>query len=139
MAIQVPARNGGTLTRPAKGETMNPNGRPKKTFTLIMQELKDEGYAKVSQANIVEAYETLFGLDETKLKEIIENKARPMLLRIVAKRMLSPKGYEALETMMDRAHGRAVQRNQNDTSVKIEGITEEQKKKLDQIQERLGL
>lgn len=30
MAKQVPARNGGTLTRPAKGETMNPHGRPRK-------------------------------------------------------------------------------------------------------------
>lgn len=29
MANQVPAKNGGTLTRPNKGETMNPNGRPK--------------------------------------------------------------------------------------------------------------
>ena len=30
MAKQVPARNGGTLTRPDKGESMNPKGRPKK-------------------------------------------------------------------------------------------------------------
>lgn len=34
MAKQVPARNGGTLTRPDKGETMNPNGRPKKLPNL---------------------------------------------------------------------------------------------------------
>jgi len=33
MANQVPARNGGTLTRPNKGETMNPNGRPKGSFS----------------------------------------------------------------------------------------------------------
>lgn len=32
MAKQVPARNGGTLTRPDKGETMNPKGRPKGTL-----------------------------------------------------------------------------------------------------------
>jgi hypothetical protein len=34
MAEQVPAKNGGTLTRPAKGETMNPNGRPKSPKSL---------------------------------------------------------------------------------------------------------
>lgn len=34
MAKQVPARNGGTLTRPDKGETMNPNGRPKDSISL---------------------------------------------------------------------------------------------------------
>ncbi len=34
MAKQVPAKNGGTLTRPAKGETMNPNGRPKTPKSL---------------------------------------------------------------------------------------------------------
>ena len=33
MAKQVPARNGGTLTRPDKGETMNPKGRPKGTIS----------------------------------------------------------------------------------------------------------
>lgn len=47
MAKQVPARNGGTLTRPDKGETMNPNGRPKKLPALdvliaeVMGEEKD--------------------------------------------------------------------------------------------------
>jgi len=34
MAIQVPARNGGTLTKPDKGETMNPKGRPKSPKSL---------------------------------------------------------------------------------------------------------
>ena len=40
MAKQVPARNGGTLTRPDKGETMNPNGRPKgvRSMKSIIQE-----------------------------------------------------------------------------------------------------
>ena len=40
MATQVPARNGGTLTRPDKGETMNPNGRPRK----YVSQLKEQGY-----------------------------------------------------------------------------------------------
>ena len=44
MAKQVPARNGGTLTRPDKGETMNPNGRPKvpKTIKEFIKTLENE-------------------------------------------------------------------------------------------------
>ena len=60
--------------------------------------------------NIVEAYEALLGLDEKQLQEITLDKARPMIARIVAKAMLSPKGNEMLETMLDRVHGKAVQK-----------------------------
>jgi IS30 family transposase len=44
VAKQVPARNGGTLTRPDKGETMNPNGRPKgaRSLSTILKEMLSE-------------------------------------------------------------------------------------------------
>ena len=43
MAKQVPSRNGGTLTVPDKGETMNPNGRPKGSisFKAILNKILD--------------------------------------------------------------------------------------------------
>ena len=41
MAKQVPARNGGTLTRPDKGESMNPAGKPKgvKNRATVVKEI----------------------------------------------------------------------------------------------------
>ena len=43
---EIKGRNGGTLKVPEKGETANPNGRPKK-FTTLM---KEQGY-KLSEVN----------------------------------------------------------------------------------------
>lgn len=71
-----------------------------------MQELREAGYERVTPTMIAEAYELLLGLDEDKIKGIVTDKKHPMSLRIVAKAMLSPKGHEMLETMMNRAHGR---------------------------------
>ena len=54
MAKQVPARNGGTLTRPDKGETMNPDGRPPGSisFKAIAERLLD-GKITIEQAGVL--------------------------------------------------------------------------------------
>ena len=88
-------------------ENINKNGRPPMLLTVMMRELREAGYERVSPSNIIEAYELLLGLDEEKLREIVNDKDKPMLVRIVSKQMLSTKGAEILEKMMDRAHGRA--------------------------------
>jgi hypothetical protein len=51
MAKQVPAKNGGTLTRPDKGESMNPGGRPPGaiSFKAIAEKLLD-GKITIEQA-----------------------------------------------------------------------------------------
>ena len=45
-------------------------------------------------------------LDESTLKEYITKKDIPMLVRILAKAMLSGKGFEIVEKMLDRSIGR---------------------------------
>lgn len=37
---EIEGRNGGKLKIPEKGETNNPNGRPKKSFALLNDSLK---------------------------------------------------------------------------------------------------
>lgn len=41
-------------------------------------------------------------LEEKELKAIVEDKDRPMLIRILAKNMLGGKGFEIIEKMLDR-------------------------------------
>ena len=106
MSKLIKQAHGGAINRFVPGEVTNPNGRPPKILTTILRELTDAGYKRVSVANVVEAYELLVGLDENKIKEVIEDKAQPMIMRIVGKAMLSPKGVEMLEKMLDRAHGK---------------------------------
>jgi len=57
MSKQVPARNGGTLTRPDKGESMNPAGKPKGTLsakTIIRKwlEAKDDWVHPITKEKI---------------------------------------------------------------------------------------
>ena len=83
MATQVPARNGGTLTRPDKGETMNPNGRPRK----YVSQLKEQGY-KLSEVN--DAIQALMSMDVEELSAVLENPKATILELTIAKAMVKP-------------------------------------------------
>lgn len=92
-----------------KGQSGNLKGRPPKLLSLILQELKDEGYDRVTNRDIMEAYEILLGLPREKLTAIGNDESKPMVLRIVSRAMLTKRGYEVLEKMLDRAQGRPKQ------------------------------
>jgi hypothetical protein len=91
------------------GQSGNPKGRPKTLVNELIKELKEEGYERVSPSQIVDVYELLFNLNEEKIRDIIADKKCSMLVRIIGKAMLSNKGTEMLERMLDRAHGKAKQ------------------------------
>ena len=102
MAKQVPAKNGGTLTRPDKGETMNPNGRPKKYVTL----LKDSGY-KLSEIN--DTIQVLMSMTIDELKEVYENPTGTILEKTVANAMvksLQKGSLYSLDTLLTRIYGK---------------------------------
>lgn len=92
-----------------KGQSGNPKGRAPKLLTELLKELQAEGYERVTSGQVIDAYETLFGLPVEKLREVAKNDNLPMISRIVAKAMLSTRGFEILERMLDRAQGRPKQ------------------------------
>jgi hypothetical protein len=96
-----------------KGQSGNPKGQPKKVLSRVNEQLKEEGYSSASANNIVEAYSILINLDEERIKAIINDTTYPMLMRIVAREMLSKKGAEMIEKILDRAHGKATQKQEN--------------------------
>jgi len=49
-------------------------------------------------------------LTESELKVIEEDEVMPMIMRIVAKNILSDRGFETMERIMDRIHGKPTQR-----------------------------
>jgi len=89
-----------------KPERINRDGRPPKIMSGVLKELTAAGYERVTIAMVIEAYEILLGLPETKIKEIVTDSNQIMSLRIVGKAMLSTKGHEMMEKMLDRAHGK---------------------------------
>ena len=94
-----------------KGVVTNPNGRPKKFVSAVLDELKAEGYENIKRSQIVDVYETLLVLPENKLKDIVSGE-QPMIYRIIAKEMLSKRGFDVIEKMLDRTQGKPTNRTE---------------------------
>lgn len=106
--------HGGAIVHSEKGETGNPNGRPRKVFSSIVKQWKEAGYEPATATRVREAYEYLLSLPMYQVIEIAgkpDDKSNdlPALLRIVAKEMLGKRSKEMLSEMLDRAHGKSKQ------------------------------
>lgn len=108
MGKQVPARNGGTLTRPEKGDPGGP-GRPPRLLSTIVAELKAKGYERATAGTVVEAFEFLLNIPQGELEAMVKDAHQPMSLRIVGRALLKERGFEVLQAIMDRAHGKPKQ------------------------------
>ncbi len=106
MARKVKQPHGGALMVPEKGDPGGP-GRPPKLLSSIVAELKAKGYQRATASVVAEAFETLMNVPEDVLKEMVNEKGSPMSLRIVGRAMLTAKGFDVLQAMLDRAHGKA--------------------------------
>lgn len=91
-----------------KGVISNPHpvGRPKKTMRTFIDEMEAEGYECPSPEQISKSFLYLGTLPEEKLKEVLADKERPMMQRIIAKGILANKGIDILERIIDRAYGK---------------------------------
>ena len=115
------------LVRPAKGETANRNWRPRKGISLVNDQLLKAGYAPAKKQDIEANYMQMLQLGEEKLLEMWKDKNAPMLVRILARNMLSAKGFDIIERMLDRGIGKAKE------SVAVAGSVEVSKESMDAI------
>ena len=91
------------------GESGNPDGRPPLLLSTIVAELRAKGYERATAGTVADAFETLLNVPEDVLKTMVGDPKAPMSVRIVGKAMLTAKGWEVLQAMLDRAHGKAKQ------------------------------
>ena len=108
MAIKVKQKHGGAINRIQKGDTTN-GGRPPLLLSTIVAELRAKGYERATAGTVADAFETLLNVPEDVLKTMVGDPKAPMSVRIVGKAMLTAKGWEVLQAMLDRAHGKAKQ------------------------------
>ena len=92
-----------------KGQSGNPAGPPPRLLSTITAELRSKGYERATANQVAEAFETLMNVPEDELRKMVNEGKSPMSLRIVGKAMLTAKGWEVLQAMLDRAHGKAKQ------------------------------
>ena len=108
--VDVPLKRTRWLRPPwKKGQSGNPKGKPKKIFTQLIDDIKADGGEVVQPRQIAEAYSLLFSLNEAQLWKIVLDSTKPLVIREVAKKMMTKEWFYIMETMLDRAHGKAKQ------------------------------
>ena len=91
-----------------KGESGNPNGRPRKSFSVINAELKSKGIEALSKSDLIDAYALIFNSTEDDLKELAKEKNTPYALRLIIGELNSAKTRsKALQDYRDYAFGKA--------------------------------
>ena len=93
-----------------KGECSNPKGRPRKTVTSVLAELKGKGVTIPTSREVSEIFITIANMQEVELKAMLKDKKQPMMNRIIARNILDKKGLDVIERVIERAYGRTEQR-----------------------------
>ncbi len=91
-----------------KGQVSNPLGRgarksPLAAFIHDCEEVR--GMAMPTPSEVASTYVYIAALPEDKLKNLVNDKVQPMMIRIIAKAILNKKGVEMLEKVVNRAYG----------------------------------
>lgn len=106
------------IYKSAKGFDKNPQninrtGLNRKTVGSVILELQKNGAEPVRAKQIIDLFESLLNCSEYELKAIENDTKQPILNRIVAKNMLNKNGFEIVEKMLDRIHGKPTQKTEN--------------------------
>ena len=105
MATQEKQAHGGSLTRPSKGETMNPNGRPKKYVTT----LTEMGYKR---SEINDTIQAMMAMTMKELQEVYENPTATVLEKTIAgamRKSIEKGTLYSMETLLSRVFGQPKQ------------------------------
>ena len=95
---------------------INRTGANRKSIASVNLELEANGYKAVSKQDILDCYLRLINIDLKELGEMVKDDNQPALIRIIGKAILSNKGFDVIEKMLDRGIGKAVQTiDQNNT------------------------
>lgn len=116
-------KHGGAIFQAEKGETKNPNGRPRKLVGDVIKDLEDAGVKPATKVEIQDCYLRLINLEMAELEARVKDGKQPALVRIVGKAILGGKGFEIIEKMLDRSIGKAEQKMEVDLSTTKKDIS----------------
>ena len=117
MAKEVKQKHGGTLKVLQKGETANPNGRPRKYVSL----LKEQGY-KLAEIN--DSIQALMSMTPKELEAVTKNPDATVLEMTVAKAIIKSMNNGSLysmDTLLSRVYGKPKEQVdiQQDTKIEV--------------------
>lgn len=90
-------------------QNINRSGANRKLVSSVIKELQEKGVEPATAGEIKDSYLRFLNLSEKELMEISKDTEQPMLNRIVANAIISNKGFEVIQQLLDRAIGKANQ------------------------------
>ena len=118
MAKEVKQKHGGMLKVLQKGETANPNGRPRKYVSL----LKEQGY-KLAEIN--DSIQALMSMTPKELEAVTKNPDATVLEMTVAKAIIKSMNNGSLysmDTLLSRVYGKPKEQVDVQADTKIEVV-----------------
>ena len=91
-------------------QNINRYGRPRKMIADVIAELEKQGIKAATKSDILDIYMRLINMEIPELEQIVKDPKQPVLVRIVGKNILSGKGFDTIEKMLDRSIGKAEQK-----------------------------
>ena len=118
MGKLVKQEHGGAVNQFEKGQSGNPNGRPRKYVSL----LKEQGY-KLSEIN--DTIQTMMAMDVSELQKVNDNPKATIMEKTIAAAMiksLKNGSLFSLETLLTRVYGKPKETTAVENSGKIEFV-----------------
>jgi len=88
-------------------QNINKKGAPKKTVNAVNAELESLGHTEASKQDILSCYLRLINLTIPELGIKVKDINQPALIRVIGKAILSAKGFDVIEKLLDRGIGKA--------------------------------
>ena len=99
------------IYKKAKGFDKNPQninrtGINRKSIASVNIDLEANGYKAASKQDIIDCYLRLINIDLKQLGVMVGGDEQPAMVRIVGKAILSGKGFDVIEKLLDRGIGK---------------------------------
>ena len=107
-------------------QNINRNGRPRKLITDVIAQLEELGIKPATKPDIQDIYMRLINVEIPELEQIVKDSTQPVLVRIVGKSVLSGKGFDIIEKMLDRSIGKVPNSIDLNANVQSTNLTREE-------------
>lgn len=88
-------------------DNINRTGANRKSIASVNLDLEANGYKAANKQDIIDCYLRLINVDLKELGKMVAEDTQPAMVRIVGKAILSGKGFDVIEKLLDRGIGKA--------------------------------